>query len=481
MIKAFYFFALGCIGAWLTELPLGGWWLILDLALFIHAALISQQPFRHSWLFGLGYFTNALWWLYISLHDIGGMFAPLAIFGVLALSAYLAIFLAAGISITRQFRKPCLQVWALGATWTIGEWLRGYLLTGFPWAGIAESQINGPFYSLAPLAGGLASCFATVLLAGFISQIKISWFKKIIVISASLATSHALSFLSFTTPIGSPIQIELVQGNFAQSLKFDPDYIQDQINFYQKAITQSQADLVVTPETAFPVRENLIDKNHLKNLGRNKYILTGVVGEPGNGRYANSALGFGPELGYYRYDKTHLVPFGEFIPLGFQWFIDAMRVPLGNFYRGASNQSPFVIKQTNTDINTGIMICYEDVFGGELAKRQNETSHQLWINLTNLAWFGDSQASKQQLRLAQLRSIETGIPTIRATNTGISAVINERGQVTAQLPEFTRTSLKTTVQAFEGKTPFVKWQNTPILVFCLGLLLWAWYSNKKSD
>jgi apolipoprotein N-acyltransferase len=480
LIKAFYFFFLGSVGAWLTELPLGGWWLILDLTLFIHTVLISDRPFRQAWLFGLGYFVSALWWIYISLHDIGRMFAPLAIFAVFALSAYLAIFWASAIRIASRLKKPLLRIFALAAAWTITEWLRGYLFTGFPWSGIAESQINGPFYSLAPLAGGLAACFATILLAGFVSEIKVSWLKKIGVISIGLAATYALSFLSFTNPIGQPLQVELVQGNFSQDLKFNPGYIKHQINFYQEAIAQSNAQLVVIPETAFPVSENQIDKDALKTLSRQKYIMAGIVGEPGNNQYANSGLGLGPDLDYYRYDKMHLVPFGEFIPFGFKWFVDAMHMPLGDFYRGPTNQAPFPIKQNNQIINAGIMICYEDAFGSELARRQHTSPHHLWVNLTNLAWFGDSQASKQQLRLAQLRSLETGLPTIRATNTGISSIINQRGEVLAQAPEFTQTTLKAEVQAYQGKTPFVIWQNTPILVFCLGLLLWAWYSNKKS-
>ncbi len=480
MIKAFYFFFLGSIGAWLTELPLGGWWLILDLALFIHAALISDRPFRQAWIFGLGYFVSALWWIYISLHDIGHMFAPLAIFAVFALSAYLAIFWATAVSIASRIEKPLLRIFTLSATWTISEWLRGYLLTGFPWSGIAESQINGPFYSLAPLAGGLATCFATILLAGFISEKKVPWFKKVFITSIGLATAYALSFLNFTTPIGQPVQIELVQGNFSQSLKFNPTYIQHQINFYQQAIAQSNAQLVLIPETAFPVSENQIDKDALRNLARQKYIVAGVVGEPGNNQYANSALGLGPDLDYYRYDKMHLVPFGEFIPFGFKWFVNAMHMPLGDFYRGPTHQAPFSMKQENQTIHAGITICYEDAFGSELAKRQHNTPHHLWINLTNLAWFGDSQASKQQLRLAQLRSLETGIPSVRATNTGISSIINHQGKVIAQVPEFTQITLKAEVQAYQGKTPFVQWQNIPILVFCFSLLLWAWYSNKKS-
>jgi apolipoprotein N-acyltransferase len=205
------------------------------------------------------------------------------------------------------------------------------------------------------------------------------------------------------------------------------------------------------------------------------------VGQSPNGQYSNSALGIQANKDHYQYDKHHLVPFGEFVPWGFQWFVDAVRIPLGNFHRGTKTQEPFLIEQGNQFIAAGIMICYEDVFGDELAARQRDTAtkHHLWINLTNLAWFGDSQAPEQQLRLAQLRSLETGIPTLRATNTGVTAIINHEGQILAEFPSFQQGVLKGQVQPHSGLTPFVKWGNMPILLLSLGLLVLGWRQTKK--
>jgi apolipoprotein N-acyltransferase len=127
------------------------------------------------------------------------------------------------------------------------------------------------------------------------------------------------------------------------------------------------------------------------------------------------------------------------------------------------------------------MICYEDVFGDEIAARQRDASikHHLWINLTNLAWFGDSQAAEQQLRLAQLRSMETGIPTLRATNTGITAIVDHRGRIVAQLPEFKQDTLQNYVQPHSGMTPYVNWGNMPILLLSILILVLGWYQTKK--
>jgi apolipoprotein N-acyltransferase len=192
--------------------------------------------------------------------------------------------------------------------------------------------------------------------------------------------------------------------------------------------------------------------------------------------FSNRALGLSPSNQPYLYDKNHLVPFGEFIPPGFHWFVNAFSVPLSDFVRGGEDQENFLIQRPNQEsIFAAITICYEDVFGGELASRihNSTTPTNLLINLTNLAWFGDSQASSQQLRLSQLRSLETGLPALRATNTGITSVLDPNGKILASLPEFTQASLITQVQAYSGKTPYVRWGNLPILSLSCILLIWG--------
>jgi apolipoprotein N-acyltransferase len=257
-----------------------------------------------------------------------------------------------------------------------------------------------------------------------------------------------------------------------------------QIAFYKSTMTDSQADLVVSPETALPWPETNLPTGTLEDLQdfatKNKrFLLFGILGRhfnPADGReFSNRAIGLSPSSPPYRYDKSHLVPFGEFIPPGFRWFVNAFNVPLSDFSRGPQNQPLFIInREGQLPLYAAITICYEDVFGDELAARlrNSEESANLFINMTNLAWFGDSQAPTQQLRLSQLRSLETGLPALRATNTGITAVLGPDGKILAELPKFTQGILKTSIQAYSGKTPYVIWGNIPILsLSCLLLIL----------
>jgi apolipoprotein N-acyltransferase len=299
-----------------------------------------------------------------------------------------------------------------------------------------------------------------------------------------IVLSQLLSFWSFTKPTGEPLTVELIQGNIAQSLVFKPEGMLQQIAFYKSAMLDSQADLVVSPETAIPWPETNLPTGTLEDLqdfavNNKRFLLFGILGRhfnPTDGReFSNRAIGFSPSNPPYRYDKSHLVPFGEFIPSGFRWFVNAFSVPLSDFSRGSQNQPLFLInREGQLPLYAAITICYEDVFGDELATRlrNSKESANLFINMTNLAWFGDSQAPTQQLRLSQLRSLETGLPALRATNTGITAVLGPDGKILAELPKFTEGILKTSIQAYSGTTPYVLWGNAPILsLSCLLLLL----------
>jgi apolipoprotein N-acyltransferase len=301
-----------------------------------------------------------------------------------------------------------------------------------------------------------------------------------------------LNQLRFTEAIGKPISVRLIQGNFEQSLKWNPNAIAQQIRFYSDAIVEKAADLIVIPETAFPLTERDLPSDTLPQLKAFSQAthsnillsLIGVVPSPnGQLQYSNRALGVSPSsTSPYYYDKFHLVPFGEFIPPGFQWFVNAFHIPMSNFARGNLMQAPFQIERVGQDpIGAAVTICYEDIFGNELASRirNSEGPVNLFVNITNLAWFGQSQAPSQQLRLSQMRSIETGLPSIRSTNTGITAVIGPDGRVLQALPQWTQASLSASVQGFTGKTPFVVWGNWPILSFVSFLLAFALLQRRR--
>lgn len=371
----------------------------------------------------------------------------------------------------------------LAASWVVTEYLRGIFFTGFPWMGFAEAQFNGPFAPIAPFFGGLACTFLVVWIAWEILQLKKNILFSGACIVSAVVFSQLASFWTFTKPIGEPLSIRLIQGNFEQSLKFNPRAIEDQFSFYTAAIESEPADIIITPETAYPWPQSNLPTGLLGSIQQfsnktSSNVLLGVIGESLSStevKYTNRALGFSPQLPGYQYDKSHLVPFGEFIPPGFHWFVNAFHVPMSDFSRGQLDQPPFsIVRAGKETINAAITICYEDVFGGELASRIHHSSKpvNLLINMTNLAWFGNSQAPTQQLRLSQLRSLETGLPALRATNTGITAALGPDGKILAELPQFTQGVLKTTIQTYSGTTPFVFWGNVPILsLSCLLLAL----------
>jgi apolipoprotein N-acyltransferase len=356
--------------------------------------------------------------------------------------------------------------------------------------GLAESQFNGPFAPIAPFFGGLACTFLVIWTSWEILQLKKHTIVSFISIAAVISITQLAGLITFTKPVGDPITIRLIQGNFEQTLKFNPQAISQQIDFYTNEIKKSAANLIIIPETAFPWPQNNLPTgllNYLQNFSNisSSNILLGLIGEvpSANGiQYTNRATGLSPHSEPYQYDKVHLVPFGEFIPPGFHWFVKAFRVPMSDFARGKIEQAPFAITRTGqADIYAAITICYEDVFGGELAHRLNQSDKpvNLLINMTNLAWFGKSQASSQQLRLSQLRSLETGLPALRATNTGITSVLGSDGKILSSLPEFTQASLITQVQAYSGKTPYVRWGNLPILSLSCILLIWGFIRYRR--
>ncbi len=482
-------FALGAILAAAAELPLGGWIQIPILSLIWwqirkHSSPSFKSIFLLGLSFGLGYFVLGLWWIFISLHDIGGMNVILSCIAVFLLSGLLAIFFSCATLSLKTSRGKFFPGLVLAASWVVTEYFRGIVFTGFPWMGLGETQVYGPFAPVAPYLGGLGCTFFVVLASWQLLSLRVHFKTTTLFLVCAIGLSQVLSFWSFTKPRGEPLTVELIQGNFAQSLVFKPEGMLQQIAFYKSVMIDSKADLVVSPETALPWPETNLPTGTLEDLQdfaskNSRFLLFGVLGRhfnPADGReFSNRAIGLSSGNPPYRYDKSHLVPFGEFIPPGFRWFVNAFSVPLSDFSRGSQNQPLFLInREGQLPLYAAITICYEDVFGNELAARlrNSEESANLFINMTNLAWFGDSQAPAQQLRLSQLRSLETGLPALRATNTGITAVLGPDGTVLAELPKFTQGVLKTTVQSYSGKTPYVIWGNIPILsLSCLLLIL----------
>jgi apolipoprotein N-acyltransferase len=262
-------------------------------------------------------------------------------------------------------------------------------------------------------------------------------------------------------------------------MKFEQAGVDESLALYKRLITEKPADLIVTPETALPVLAVQVPPAFASAIrsfadSTNSSILFGAIGvtiQP-DGRptdFTNSLFGITPGVNdVYRYDKHHLVPFGEFVPLGFHWFVNLMGIPLGDLARGPVTQKPFFVHNQPVAVD----VCYEDIFGEEIARtlREQETPAGILVNSTNLAWFGNTIALDQHLQIARMRSIETGRPTLRATNTGMTAVIAANGDVVSRLPTFTTGVLEARVQGTSGRTPYVTSGNATVIVVSLLLL-----------
>jgi len=447
-------------------------------ALLIHLWLTAPGPRAAAWTgfaFGMGKFLVGVSWVYISLHRFGAMPAPLAAFATFAFSAILASYLALAGALQAKFRVPpaVRAVFVIPALWTLAEWLRATLFTGFPWLSLGTAAIDTPLAGFAPMGGVYAVSFVAAAAAGLLWCMALGqarWAAAAAFALLGLAGA-AVRGVEWTTPAGTPLTASLLQGNVPQDLKFDPARYARTLETYARLAESSRARLIVLPETAVPRMLDSVDPTYLGRLQaaakRNGGdLLLGVPTRTTPREYYNSvvSLGSSPQQSYH---KVHLVPFGEFVPPGFGWIVRVLSIPLADFSRGAADQRPLAVADQRVAAN----ICYEDAYGGEILRQLPEAT--LLANLSNVAWFGDSLAPAQHLQIARARALETGRMHLTATNTGITAVVGRDGTVLARLAPFTEGRLDATVQGYAGATPYVRFGDWPALAACALLLLVA--------
>lgn len=432
---------------------------------------------------GLGFFIAGVSWVFVSLSVHGGMAAWLAALATFLFCAVLALFPAAvGALQARWPVSPALRLLLLmPLAWGVTEWVRGWLFTGFPWLVAGYSQVPAsPLAGYAPLVGVYGVSFLLALIAALLAwsvttrgrHAPRAW--AAVAIVALGVGGQALRGVAWTTPDGAPTTVALLQGNIPQDLKWQPEKAQATLESYARMATASPAQLIVLPETALPLFESDLPDSYragLASLGRKNGgdVLTGVPTGSLAGAYYNSVISLGAAPSQ-RYHKVHLVPFGEYIPLKavWGWVVEVLHIPLSDFARGAVDQRPLAIGGQRVAAN----VCYEDAFGEEIIRQLPEAS--VLVNVSNLAWFGDSFAPWQHAQMSQMRALETGRMMLRATNTGATAIIDARGHVLASLPPFTAGSLSGEIQGYAGSTPYVRWGNAPVLalwgVLGMGLL-----------
>jgi apolipoprotein N-acyltransferase len=411
----------------------------------------------------------------------------LAALGTAGFCAYLALFPALAGWVTARTTAPnsIARLMVVAAAWTLSEWLRGRLFSGFGWLSLGYAQVATPLAGYAPIGGvllpGLLVALTAAALTDAVTGVDAHGRRMLasaVVLAIIWASGYALARLDWSYPIGELTTISLVQGNIGEDVKFEPSYREKTLAIYADLVARSRGRLIVLPESALPMFFHEVPPEYLAQLRsaaqRNGGdLLFGLFFfEPGTSaddddRYFNSVVTVGtatPQV----YRKHHLVPFGETIPLKpvFGWFIrNVLAIPLADQTPGAAYQEPFVVAGQRLAVN----ICYEDAFGGELARRAADAT--LLVNVTNDAWYGRSLAAEQHDQIAAMRALETARPMLRATNTGITSIIDHHGVERSRLPWFTRGVLEGTIAGRQGVTPYVRFGDA--LAVALALLIIA--------
>lgn len=467
----------------------------------LRLTLISAWIFSASWLLG------SVWWLHIALHVHGHLPAFLSLAAIILLCGSLALYYTLAIGVYWKYQST-LKAWQqailLAAVWTMAEMARAQWFTGFPWAAIGYAQINSGLSLAAPWLGVYGVGFIAAYVAGWLASFEIqtkgtrednegkiaAWHHK------SRVTGVLLVFILLAIPVSrnhlneqTNLNVALLQGNIPQDIKFSVGR-QEALNWYKQQSLESTADITVLPETALPYLKQDLPHGYWQDLeykfnGEQQIAAIGILSNTAHNGYANSAVALGLKEEPRIYNKYHLVPFGEFTPKMFKWFTKMLSLGLGDFERGSDKPAPFTWKLHKFALN----ICYEDVFGEELAKRFVQGQDRVptvLVNISNIDWFGDTVVIPQHLNIARMRSLEFDRPSIRATNSGGTAIINAQGKITHQLEPFTRGVLKGEVTSIDKDiTPFAFWAGhwglKPLWLLCLALLAWLIRQAKKNQ
>ena len=445
------------------------WWLQLLAAGWLAWRAWVATPGRAFGLglaYGTAWLVAGTWWLFISMHRYGGLPAWMAAVAVLGLAAVLSLYLAAALALFARWRtgRAGLDALLFAALWLLAELARGVVFTGFPWVASGYAHVDGPLAKLAPWVGayGMGAIGAFIAAAVAFAWPPTGTRRAVVIALATLALDtidEHTSPISFTAPTQT-LQVTLLQGNVPQEEKFASEHQGAALQWHVEGLLAARGDLVIAPETAVPFLPQQMPDDFWPALrsrfatGRTHALFGVPLGDEQAG-YTNSAVGFAPGRPDYHYDKHHLVPFGEFIPTGFHWFTELMNIPLGDFNRGTLNAPSFVVKGERVAPN----ICYEDLFGEELAARFADASSAptMFANLSNIGWFGDTVAIDQHLNISRMRALEFQRPMLRATNTGATVIIDHRGAVTDSLKPYTVGVLEGKVQGRDGMTPFARW------------------------
>ncbi len=454
----------------------------LAVLFWLWREMSPRQAFLSGYLFGVGYFGLGASWVAVSMYRFGGMGVALSLLSTLLFVLVLAAFPAVTGWLYRRyfarFSRPLRLLLVLPALWGLLEWTRGWILTGFPWLALGYSQTDSPLGGVAPVLGVYGIGWLVTLSAGLLLlawQMPARRWLPLLALLGIWVLGAGLSQVEWSAPAGEPLRASLIQGNVPQNLKWLPEQRQPTIDLYTRLSRQhwADSDIVIWPETALPAyyhqAERFLQGLAAEAARHGSSLMLGLPVRPESApdTYYNSVVAVGEPVQFY--NKHHLVPFGEYIPLKdlLGGLLDILQVPMADFSRGAAVQPPLVVAGQKIAVS----ICYEDAFGEEVIRALPQAT--VLVNVSNDAWFGDSLAPHQHLQMARMRSMETARPMFRATNNGISALIDHRGRVTARSPQFEVYVLSGSLQPRRGATPYVLGGNYSLLVLLLSSLLLA--------
>lgn len=446
-------------------------------------ASAEERPRRAAALgavFGFAAFAAGTNWIAITLHNFANMDWALAEGAVALLAACCAVYPALALWLTTRFFVGNARLLALPVLWILGEWARARLFTGFPMLATGYTQTHAFLGGLASWLGqygvGLATAGVAVILVYMLRrrQSRPVLMRGVAALLMIYGVAMAAASVSFTHPAGKLLRVSLLQGNVAITEKWNAGKISDILHHYVDLIlrTPPNTQLIVLPETAFPVFQTeipgLIAQLQRWSAMHHKILLIGVPEDTGH-KYYNAAMEIDGTAPLRWYRKEHLVPFGEYIPMPslLTSLVHHFLPGLGSF---SSGHGPYVLPVDGQ--KAGITICYEESFSRDVRKGVEEGATFL-LNISDYAWYGHSIAAAQSLQMAAMQSLQEQKPDIRATNTGITALISPRGQVRAQLPQFVVGTLNEAIQPMAGETPYGRWGSLPYLLLSLILLLMA--------
>ncbi|MEN8214659.1 MAG: apolipoprotein N-acyltransferase [Pseudomonadota bacterium] len=471
--------------------PYGLWWLApatLAILFLLWLDCSPMQAFVRGWAFAAGLLGVGTIWIHHSMSVFAGMPLPLALFLAVLLAALMALYygLAAYLAVRLSAHLPlAMRLTASALAFVAMEWLRSWFLTGFPWLSVGFSQIDSPLSGFAPIGGvllvSLISALTAALLVLLLKGERRQQIAAAVIIAGTWTAGGLLDGREWTEASGAPLKVTLLQANIPQDQKWLPRMLKPTLEYYTaETIRHLDSDLILWPESAITALKQSVDKSLLKPLSAKlaasgTMLVTGILTNPRGETFYNNLLSLDGDEALY--DKRHLVPFGEYFPLGYLWKESFKGLAaIGEDFAAGNAAKPLL--QVG-EYQAGASICYEIIFGEEIREALPE-AHFL-INASNDAWFGKTVGPLQHFDMARMRALENGRYLLRATNTGVTAIIDPLGRVQKRLPQFQRAELSGTFTPYQGSTPYAKYGHLAFWIVWGVLLAWVLFSTLRGQ